>query len=213
MKLSYMRFLSFITIFAFLSVAYAASPSEDLTALLNGIKSMKANFTQTVYNKRGKATQKSFGYMAMQRPGKFRWDVTKPMPQLIIANGSKLWIYDADLAQVTIRSLKQSAGEAPALLLSHDNATLDHDFIVKAIPKNAAGQWFALTPKRRDGMFSSIQMGFVNNQIREMRLQDNLGSNTVIQFQTIQMNPNIASSQFTFKPSAKIDVIDETRKK
>lgn len=213
MKLFYTRFLYFITLFAFLSVAHAASPSTDLTSLLNSIQSMKANFTQTVYNKKGKATQKSYGRMTMQRPGKFRWDVTKPMPQLIIANGAKLWVYDADLEQVTIRSLKKSAGETPALLLSHDNTSLDRDYIVKTLPKNAAGQWFALTPKSRDSMFESIQMGFVNNQIREMRLQDSLGSNTVIQFQNIQMNPSIAASQFTFKPSAKIDVIDETRKK
>jgi outer membrane lipoprotein carrier protein len=213
MKLFYTRFLYFIALFAFLSAAHAASPSEDLTSLLNSIQSMKANFSQTVYNKRGKATQKSYGRMAMQRPGKFRWDVTKPMPQLIIANGAKLWIYDADLDQVTIRSLKKSAGETPALLLSHDNKTLDRDFNVKILPKNAAGQWFALTPKRRDNMFESIQMGFVNNQIREMRLQDSLGSNTVIQFQNIQMNPSISAAQFSFKSSAKIDVIDETRKR
>lgn len=175
---------------------------------------MKANFTQTVYDNRGKATQISYGKMAMQRPGKFRWDVTKPIPQLIIANESKLWIYDPDLEQVTVRSLKKVAGESPALLLSHDNASLENTYIVKPIQRNAPQwSWFSLTPKQADNMFVSIQLGFTNNQIQEMRLQDNLGHNTVIQFKDIQVNPSLSASLFTFKPSAKVDVIDETRKK
>lgn len=174
---------------------------------------MKADFTQTLIDSKGKPTQKSLGRMAIQRPGKFRWDVTKPVPQLIIANGSRLWIYDPDLEQVTIRSLSKAAGESPALILSHDNTNLENTFTIQAIQPDAAqGQWFSLTPKKKDNMFESIAMGFVNNQIQEMRLKDNLGHITRVQFQNIQTNANLPASLFTFKPSAKIDVIDETKK-
>jgi outer membrane lipoprotein carrier protein len=199
-------------LFSLATFAYADA-AADLTNLLNATQSMKASFTQSTFNHRGKVTQKTTGDMALQRPGKFRWNVIKPMPQLIIANQNKLWIYDPDLEQVTIRAFNQTSSDAPALLLSHDNVSLDQDFTVKSLPKNTEGQWFQLTPKKKGEMFESIQMGFVNNQIREMRLQDNLGSHTVIQFQNIQMNPKLASNLFIFKPSANIDVIDETRKK
>lgn len=174
---------------------------------------MKATFTQSTYNNRGKVTQKTSGDMAMQRPGKFRWNVTKPMPQLIIANQNKLWIYDPDLEQVTIRVFNQTSSDAPALLLSHDNASLDQSFTVKTLQKNPGWKWFLLKPKKQGEMFEAIQLGFADNQIREMHLQDNLGSNTVIRFEGIKVNPTLASSLFMFKPSAKIDVIDETRKK
>jgi outer membrane lipoprotein carrier protein len=191
-----------------------AAPSDELAQLLNSVRSMKANFTQLTYNNKGKVTQRAYGRMAMQRPGRFRWDVTKPIPQLIIANQTKLWIYDPDLQQVTVRSLQKAAGETPALLLSHDNSMLGTHFNVKTLPNDAKQRhWFVLSPKKADDMFVSIRMGFSGNQILEMRLQDNLGHTTIIQFQNIQQNVNVPASLFVFKPSKKIDVIDETHKK
>ncbi|MBX3709400.1 MAG: outer membrane lipoprotein chaperone LolA [Gammaproteobacteria bacterium] len=214
MKLSLIQYLTALIICIFITAAHAVPASADLSKLLNAVNSMQAGFVQTAYDYHGKATQKSYGRMAMQRPGKFRWDVTKPIPQLIIANQTKLFIYDADLEQLTIRSLNKTAGETPALLLSHDNKTLETNFIVKSTQKNdPSWRWFVLTPKKPDNMFESIQIGFAGNQIREMHLQDNLGNVTVIQFQNIKQNINLSSSLFTFKPSSRVDIIDETRKK
>ncbi|VVC76150.1 Outer-membrane lipoprotein carrier protein [Aquicella siphonis] len=215
MKQSFIYRVCALFLFFWAVSAHADSFSADLSDLLNSVQSMRASFTQTTYDNQGKVTQKSYGQMAMQRPGKFRWEVTKPIPQLIIANQSKLWIYDPDLEQVTIRSLSKTTGETPALLLSHDNLGLEKDFTVKSIQRGSPEwRWFSLIPKKKsDNMFESIQMGFVKKQIREMRLQDNLGHTTVVQFQKIQMNVSLASSLFTFKPSSKVDVIDETHKK
>jgi len=210
----FVQWISVIILFSVITMTHAASASADLASILNTVKSMKANFTQIVYDNHGKATQKSSGKMAMQRPGKFRWDITKPMPQLIIANETRLWIYDPDLEQLTIRSLKKAAGESPALLLSHDSESLDKNYNVKTIEKNSPEwRWFSLVPKQQGNLFESMQMGFVNNQIREMRLHDNLGHTTVIQFQNIQLNVSLPASLFTFKPSSKVDVIDETKRK
>ncbi|MBV9576910.1 MAG: outer membrane lipoprotein chaperone LolA [Gammaproteobacteria bacterium] len=185
--------------------------SADLSQLLNSVTSMQANFTQTVYDNRGKAVQQSSGRMAFQRPGKFRWEVTKPIPQLIIANQTRLWIYDPDLAQVTIRSLQRAAGEAPALLLSHAEG-LQQAFVVKASSSQANSQWFTLKPKKSDS-FALIQMGFSNGRINEMRLKDNLDHTTRIHFSTIRSNINLPSSLFTFKPPSNVDVIDETHQR
>lgn len=205
----------FFSLLMLITLTSVHASSGDLSILLNSVKSMRADFTQTIYDNHGKAIQKTYGHMALQRPGKFRWEVTKPIPQLIIANNNRLWIYDRDLQQVTIRSLQKAAGEAPALLLSQVNAELENNYNIETQQKNKSGmQWFALTPKKANrGMLSSTEIGFMNNQIREMRLKDNLDHTTSIQFQHIQSNANLPSSVFVFKAPKGVDVIDETRHK
>lgn len=211
-----LRFINqLIVIFLFTTTSvFAASSSAALSELLNSVQSMQANFTQTIKDTRGKKGQSSTGKMALQRPGKFRWEIIKPMPQLIIANQQKLWIYDPDLEQVTIRSLKGSSDETPALLLSHDNAALDSHFDISMQEDKASGwQWFKLKPKKTDNMFNTVQIGFQNKHLQEMQLEDNLGNVTLIVFSKLQTNPSLSASLFTFKARANVDVIDETRKK
>ena len=153
--------------------------------------------------------------MVLQRPGKFRWQITRPNNQLIVTNGSKLWIYDPDLQQVTIRMLGKEAGEVPALLLSNPTTTLARNFDVKRTDKNGSGlQWFVLTPRDRGSMFQAIQSGFANNAIQQMLLQDHLGQTTQIQFNRIVMNASLPSSSlFNFTPPGRVDVIDETTRR
>jgi outer membrane lipoprotein carrier protein len=211
-----MRFLnsSFIIIFiwgytAFFSIAYADS-AADLTQLLNATQSMQARFNQTVFDNHGKAIQQSSGRMSFQRPGQFRWEVVKPIPQIIVANASRLWIYDPDLEQVTIRSLKAASGDAPALLLSHTVTALTQNYTVKTLQIAASDlQWFELIPKKSDS-FASIQMGFAKTQINEMRLKDNLGHTTRIRFIEAKTNTKLSPALFIFKPKANVDVINET---
>lgn len=213
MKYIQFIFLNLLLTCIYLTALAASNPSNDLVALLSSVQTMQANFTQTLYDNHGKVIQESHGSMAMFRPGKFRWQVTKPIPQLVIANDTKLWIYDEDLEQVTIRSLKKATGETPALLLSHANASLDKEFNIKQVnKKNAAWKWYALTPKKADNMFASIEMGFKNGFMTEMQLKDHLGHTTLIRYKDIQTNLNLSPSLFTFKPPAHVDVINEISK-
>lgn len=199
-------------IITFISAATFAAPVDDLSAQLTSVRTMRANFTQTVFDNRGKAVQQSRGKMSLERPGKFRWEVIAPIPQTVIANGSRLWIYDPDLEQVTIRSLKKSTGDTPALLLSDVDAELTGAYNVKPTSQKADARSYTLTPKSNDNMFASIKLAFVKNQIREMRLEDNLGHVTSIKFQQIETNINLPASLFVFKKPAKVDVIDETNR-
>lgn len=194
------------------SFSFAAIPSDKLSALLSTIQSMQANFVQTIYNNHGKAIHRSYGRMAIARPGKFRWEVKKPIPQVIIANQTRLWIYDADLEQVTIRPLGQVAGDAPGLLLSQAHQELGRDYQVKFLPlKNSNELWFELTPKKSGNMLESIQMGFRGDQINQMQLKDHLGHRTVIQYQNIQTNIKLSNLLFQFKAPKNTDIIDETK--
>ena len=191
-----------------------ASPSDDFSALLNGMKTMKSNFTQTVYDNNGRAIQSSNGQMALDRPGKFRWEVKKPIPQLIIANDKKLWIYDPDLAQVTIKVLNQSAGDTPALLLSHVGSVLSDNYTVSTVTeKPATLSWFMLKPKNNDNMFQAVEMGFNGGRITEMRLKDHLGHTTAIKFVNATTNSSLPAMLFSFKVPKGVDVIDETKRR
>lgn len=211
MKIRHLFLIIFLNLF---SCAYAANSSDELTQLLNGLHSMRAGFAQTVFDNKGKAIQKSSGRMSLERPGKFRWQVTQPIPQTIIANETRLWVYDPDLQQVTISKVAKVTGDAPALLLSQNNTSLDKDFTVKEIQKDKPNwRYFSLIPKKGDSMFMNIQIAFQKNNVSEMHLTDHLGHTTVIQFKDIETNVHFAASQFKFKAPAHVDVIDETQQK
>lgn len=202
----------FNCLFLFSQWVFAASATTTLLPLLNQVNSMKADFTQTVYDNAGRSVTQSFGTLALSRPGKFRWSIQKPMPQLIIANQSRLWIYDPDLEQVTIRTFEAASSDTPALLLSHPDNQLDRDYTVSQIQKKSSSlQWFSLKPKNPDNVFSDVQLGFDQGQIHEMRLVDHLGHTTQIEFKNVKTNVTLPASLFVFKsPGPQVDVIDET---
>ncbi|MHB1949275.1 MAG: outer membrane lipoprotein chaperone LolA [Gammaproteobacteria bacterium] len=204
--------LGFITALFFISAAQAESATDTLTGFLQNMRSMRADFTQTILDNKGHALQKSSGQMLLQRPNQFRWDVKSPIRQLIVTNGKRLWIYDPDLEQVTIRGLAKAAGETPAMLLNDPNLSLGKEFDVKAITVDSSAlQWFMLTPKDKSTVISALQLGFANQIIQEMQLSDHLGHTTKITFNHVKLNVPLASNLFNFTSPAHVDVIDETK--
>lgn len=209
-KFLYAIFLSLVM----LSLSYAETPTEKLNLLLKNLRSMKADFTQTLIDNKGKQIHNAKGTMALQRPGQFRWQTQKPSKQVVIANGNRLWIYDPELEQVIIRGLAKQTGETPALLLSDANPGLETDFHVKIEKKASSNvEWFVLTPKDRGSMFASIRMGFVGQELHEMQLKDHLDHTTIILFTRVQANVTLPSSLFSFKPPKNVDIIDETKQR
>jgi outer membrane lipoprotein carrier protein len=210
MKKNFNWIIAFIFWF-FYSNADANSATTQLTELLSAIQTLQADFNQTISSPQSKQTiQQSFGHVMLQQPGKFRWEVKKPVAQLIVTNGKRLWIYDPDLEQVTTRSLAKEIGDTPAFLLSHSRVALQKNFHVQAIKNAASLQWFLLMPKNRNTLFAFIKIGFLKNHIREMDLQDRLGHNTVIEFYNVILNHVVDPSLFNFKFPRHVDVIDET---
>ena len=203
--------LLFTAIFLFHLPVYAESPSDQLTQLLHQLHTFQADFTQKIVDQSARSTLQSSGKMYLMRPGKFRWEVRQPNKQLIITNNNKIWIYDPDLEQVTVRLLNKEAGEAPALLLSNSNQTLTKSFQVQRIKPGSELQWFSLVPKDKSSMFAVIQLGFLGNQIKQMQLKDHLGHTTYIRFAKTSANSTLSQTLFVFHPPANVDVIDETR--
>ena len=205
------KYALFLLLIFFSPLCLAQQEAQDLAQLLQPMRSMQADFKQTILDNRGNAIQKSEGRMALQRPGNFRWEVFRPVPQIIIANTSKLWIYDPDLEQVVIKSVKQSAPDTPVFLLGDIAGNIDKNFSVRYMQAPANWRWFSISPKMKERSFETIQLGFYQRQIKEMRLKDSIGHSTVIQFANVKMNPTLPASLFNFRAPAKVDVIDETK--
>jgi outer membrane lipoprotein carrier protein len=191
--------------------SFAQTPSDELINLLSQMQSISADFSQTLVNKT-MANKATTGIMILQRPGKLRWEVLQPNKQTVISNGQKLWIYDVDLEQVTIRLLTKQMGETPVWLLSNANPKLTNYFNVTKLNRPQDNlQWYLLKPKKSESIFTAIALGFTRDkQIAAMRLQDNLGHTTLTTFSHIILNPKVSASTFDFTPPSHVDVIDET---
>lgn len=201
----------FILLAVLISTKCIASPVEDLSKLMNPIRTISASFAQMVYDNHGRQIQSSMGTMALSKPGKFRWVTSQPQSQTLIANGNRLWIYDPDLQQVTIRAINSSSGDSPALLLSNFSATLNKDYTVSEMNGTRDEmRWFKLVPKNKNSGYQLIQLGFYNDSVRQMVLQDNLGHSTKIRFNHVKTNSTLGNNLFTFNAPKNVDVLDET---
>jgi chaperone LolA len=191
----------------FASATYAGGV-ERLKAFISGAKTAEADFTQTVTDKSGRVTQQASGKMAFARPGKFRWDYAKPYAQVIVGDGVKLWLYDADLNQVTVKPLGEIIAGTPAALLAGDHAI--EKFFTLQDAGNAGGlEWLQATPKNRDTSFERIRMGFNGDTLVQMELFDFFGQRTTLRLSNFARNPAIAASHFRFSPPKGADIIGD----
>lgn len=186
----------------------SASGTEALKVFLNQTQSVKARFAQMVLDRNMKPLQQAQGVMQFSRPGKFRWDYTKPYEQTIVGDGSQLWIYDKDLNQVTVRKLDRALGSSPAALLAGRN-DLERDFTLSDSGSKDGIDWLDAVPKSRDTAFERVRMGFAKSGLAAMELRDQFGQITVITFADIERNPQIPAEVFRFTPPKGADVISE----
>ncbi len=186
----------------------SASGTEALKSFLGGTQSVKARFAQMVLDKNLKPLQQAQGVMQFSRPGKFRWDYVKPYEQTIVGDGARLWIYDKDLNQVTVRKLDRALGASPAALLAGSN-DLERDFTLSDSGSKDGLDWLDAVPKSRDTAFERVRMGFGKSGLAAMELRDQFGQITVITFADIERNPPIAAEVFRFTPPKGADVISE----
>ena len=181
---------------------------ERLKAFIAGAKTAEADFTQTVADKSGRVTQQASGKMAFARPGKFRWDYSAPYEQVIVGDGVKLWLYDVDLEQVTVKSLGDVIAGTPAALLAGDDS-IEKYFSLKNAGETGGLEWLEATPTTRDTTFERIRMGFKGDVLVQMELYDFFGQRTTLKLSRFVRNPSIPPSRFTFTPPKGADVISD----
>jgi len=188
--------------------AHAAGSIEKLKAFTEQTRSARTTFTQTVRDKDGGKVQTATGTLAFARPGKFRWEYEKPYQQTIVGDGEKLWVYDKDLNQVTVKKLEGSLGSSPAALLAGSN-DIEQYYNLDAKGMKNGLDWLEAYPRDDESMFSKVRMGFKGNALDTMELHDHLGQVTVIRFGTLERNPKVAADTFAFAPPKGADVIED----
>ncbi len=171
-------------------------------------QSMRANFHQVVTDKQGRKVQEVHGEMQLKRPNKFRWDYNKPFEQQIISDGKQVWLYDIELAQVTVRELGKVLGSSPAALLAGDDDINKSFKLVNASVKGSLN-WVSANPKDKESGFERIFLGFKDSKLQEMSLLDSFGHHTKIVFSQIELNPVLDEKSFLFKPPKGVDVVGE----
>lgn len=206
--MQYLKKSCFVFILFLSTCCCADEASNQLVTLLQNLHSLQAKFTQTIIDGRGNQMQQTTGDMAMQRPGKFRWETQQPSQQLLIADGKKIWFYDVALQQVTEQKQQSSNQSSPAMLLNGDPDKLAKNFIIhKDVSVNNSDIAFKLTSKTKDALFNNVSLQFKAQQLQSMKLTDNFGQITQINFSDVKTNPSLSSSLFQFTPPHGIDVI------
>jgi outer membrane lipoprotein carrier protein len=213
----------FIAIFLIAVCACNAS-STGLNGLENFVKTVKtgqADFTQVVTSPARDGQQArvktSSGQFEFSRPNRFRFNYLKPFIQTIVADGQTLWLYDADLNQVTARKQSQVLGSTPAALIASaaDVKALQDDFVLANAPDKDGLQWVTATPKAKDGQLQSVRVGFRGtgdpsasiSTLEVLEILDNFGQRSVLTFKQFKLNPVLPASAFVFKPPVGSDVI------
>lgn len=192
-----------------LSFAAQANARQQLDKFSQGIEGLSANFAQRVYGPNGEARDKSSGTVKLRAPRQFRWEVVKPYPQLIVADGDNLWVYDPDLEQVNVRNQSSEENSSPLAVLI-DPTELERQFTVTEGGSGQGLEWLELTPKKpEEAPFERARLGFGPAGLVRMELFDGLGQRTVLGFSAWQRNPVFAADAFSFTPPPGVDVVGE----
>jgi len=202
--------LSLAAILTLLPVGVSAGSLERFAEFIDKTLTARGGFEQKIFDRNHRLLQESSGVLAFSRPGKFRWTYLKPYAQLIVGDGTKVWIYDEDLKQVTVKKLDQALGSTPAALLAGNNEAM-RAFTLTDKGEKGGIEWLEAVPRDREGNFQTIRMGFSESGLAAMELVDSLGQRTELKFVSFQRNPRLDPALFRFAPPKGADVIGDVK--
>ena len=193
---------------ALLSGNALAGARDELARFTRGLKGLEGEFTQQVYDANGRRKESSAGKVAVSAPRLFRWEYTTPFVQLVVADGEKVWIYEPDLQQATVKPQGEEERNSPLVAL-FDPKRLDQQFDVSEEAAASEGlQWLTLTPKvDAQANFQMARLGFGAQGLARMQVLDLVGQKTEIRFEAWKRNPAFAAGTFQFKPGEDVDVV------
>lgn len=194
------------------TAASAAGPETGLVrlrAFLANVQVLEARFRQQVIDSRQQVLEDASGSVVMQRPGRFRWNYEKPFERVIVADGERVWLYEADLEQVTIRRLTAGIGDTPAAILTGKESVLERFTVDKSWTEEGLAL-VRLVPRSADADFAGVTLGFDGAELRRLLLDDRLGQQTRIDLTEVRTNPRVSPEVFRFQTPPGADVIDDS---
>jgi outer membrane lipoprotein carrier protein len=191
---------------ALVAASALAGALEDFRAFSRDTKAASGDFTQVVVDRTGKVLRQSSGTFSLARPGKFRWTYAKPYSQLLVGDGQKVWVYDQDLNQVTVRPMDKALSATPAALLS-GSGEFEKIFTLQELPAGDGLAWVGARPKDADSALESARLGFSGGVLSKLEFVDNFGQTTTITLSNLEKNPRLPADAFNFVPPKGADVI------
>jgi len=206
--MTFRSYVAFLGVLLALPLSASSTSLERFSEFINQTLTARGEFEQKIFDRNRKLLQESRGVLAFSRPGKFRWTYVKPYAQLIVGDGSRVWIYDEDLKQVTVKKLDQALGSTPAALLAGNNEAM-RAFNLSDRGTKGGLEWLEALPRDKEGNFEKIRMGFGSSGLEVMELLDSFGQTTVLRFMSLQRNPKLDPGLFRFSPPKGADVIGD----
>jgi len=200
--------LALAALAAFVPLAAAAGAVDAFLAFTAASRSATARFEQQVFDRSGKQVDRSSGAFAFSRPGRFRWSYDKPVRTVIVADGTRLWIHDEDLNQVTVRPMDRALSATPAALLA-GQGDVTAVFTLREAGAADGLDWLEAVPKERDTGFDLVRIGMKGTAPAAMELHDSLGGRTVLRFPEFRAGARVDPDTFRFTPPKGADVLDE----
>lgn len=201
------RSILFICILLFAHTVFAQSAAEKLNGMLAGIQTLRANYVQTTSDPKFNKAKTQSGSAILRRPKMFRWYIEQPYRQLLVADGEKLYIYDEDLAQVTVQPLGNSLKDTPALLIVGDTAQIEEHFDVFEISSDTFNTAFKLIPKDDSALLKAVVISFTGSALTKLWMQDSLDQIINITFTQVSLNDPLSQDLFRFKMPKNVDII------
>ncbi|WP_300616323.1 outer membrane lipoprotein chaperone LolA [Dokdonella sp.] len=206
-----MRLAAFLLLLPLCAPVQAAdSARARMEAFSKGLHSVTAQFAQSVTDANGRRGDESRGTLALEAPRQFRWETKEPYEQTIVADGARVWIYEPDLQQVSVRNQSSEEAHSPLTVLT-DLSQLDSQFTSAEGGERDGLSWLRLTSKAKEPEFEYAELGFDATRLARMRFKDSLGNMTEIRFDDWKLNPGLPSSTFKFTPPKGVDVIGDVR--
>lgn len=190
------------------SAALAGGGLAQLHEFVRTTQSAQGEFQQVVLARSGRKPQQASGSFAYSRPGRFHWEYERPYRQVLVGDGVRLWTWDPDLNQVTVREIGDALGSTPAAIL-FGSAALEDRFELDDGGEADGLAWVEARPKQTESGFEALRLGLEGARLRRMEMRDSFGQTTVIDFVRLEPNPQLPAAQFQFTPPAGADVIGD----
>lgn len=200
----------FLLSFCLLSTVAGANDSGpargELERFANAMQRFQADFTQTVQSQDGQVQDQTEGQVWLQSPDKLRWVYSGEFPEIIVADGKNIWVYDESLEQVTVKPQPEHASDSPLMILA-DVSRLDEQFQVTELGDFEDMWLLELRSLESESEFERILLGMVQGGIRMMAMEDAFGQRTEIQFENVLLNQPANPALFSFTPPEGTDVV------
>lgn len=193
--------------FAAVSTAKAATAEEELRQFVENVRTLSGRFSQTQTDEHGELLSSGAGTVAISRPGRFRWAYDKPYPQLMVCDGQRVWAYDPDIAQVSVRPAGEALAGTPAELLAQ-KSRLAENFRIEDRGEERGMRVVHLEPRVAENDFRSIDLWLMNGVPQRLRFSDPLGGTTEVELRDLKVNRAIDDKEFRFVPPNGVEVVE-----